>query len=64
MRTKEKTKNAHQIKIIGLDLCHGFKQGSNKLSDRCSLLSPALPPEEWRRRKRDRHLLIEYKKFY
>jgi len=43
--------------------CHGLKQGGNKLSGRCSLLTPTLPPEEAKRRKRERDLQIEYKNF-
>jgi len=34
--------------------CHGLKQGVNKLSDRHSLLIPALPPEEGKRRKMEK----------
>ena len=47
-----------------INTCHRLKQGVNKLSDRCSLLTPTLPPEEGKRRKRERDLQIEYKKFY
>ena len=39
--------------------CHGLKQGINKLSDRRSLLTPTLPPEE---RKREKDLQIKCKK--
>jgi len=41
--------------------CHGLNQGGNKLSDRCSLLTPTLPPREGNRRKRERDLQTEYK---
>ena len=41
--------------------CHGLKQGSNKVSDRSSLLTPTLPPEEGKRRKKERDLQLEYK---
>jgi len=47
-----------------MHMCHGLKQGINKLSDRGSLLTPTLPPEEQKKRKRERNLQIEYKKFY
>jgi len=47
-----------------LTLVTGLKQNVNKLSDRCSLLTPTLPPEEGKERKRERDLQIEYKKFY
>jgi len=47
-----------------VDICHALKQGVNKLSDRHSLLIPHPPPEEGKRRKRERDLQIEYKKFY
>ena len=46
-----------------LTLCHPLKQSGNKLSGRCSLLTPTLPPEEGKRRKRERDLQIEYKNF-
>jgi len=42
---------------------HILKQGLNKLSGRLSLLTPTLPPEEGKRRKRERDLHIEYKSF-
>ena len=44
--------------------CHGLKEDINKPSDRRSLLNPTLPPEEGRRRKRERDLQTEYRKFY
>jgi len=48
---------------VVLQRCHGLKQGINKLSDRWSLLTPTLPPEEGKRRKRERDLQIEYNNF-
>jgi len=42
-------------------LCHHLEQGSNKKSGRCSLLTPIFPPEEGKRRKRERNLQIECK---
>jgi len=42
---------------------HGLKQGINKLSGRCSLLTATLPPEGGKRRKRERDLQMEYKSF-
>jgi len=44
--------------------CQGLKERVNKLSDRRFLLTPTLPPEEGKRRKRERDLQIEYNKFY
>jgi len=35
-------------------MCHHLEQGGNKLSSRCSLLTPTVPPEEGKRRKRER----------
>jgi len=45
-------------------LCHGLKQGVNKLSGRHCLLTPTLQPEEGKRRKKEGDLQIEYKKLY
>jgi len=50
--------------FIAAGFCHGLKQGVNKLSGRCSLLTPTLPPGEGKRRKRERDLQMEYKQFY
>jgi len=45
-----------------VDICHRLKQGVNKLSDRRSLLTPTLSPEEGKRRKEnERDLQIQYK---
>jgi len=54
---------AIQRKSVNRKGCHELKHGVNKLSDRCSLLTPALPPEEGKRRKRERDLQIQYKIF-
>jgi len=52
--------------VMSVEGYHGLKQGtgSTKLSGRCSLLTPTLPPEEGKRRKRERDVQTEYKKFY
>jgi len=48
------SQNTCNVLFTVLPYCHGLKQGINKLSDRCSLLTPTLPSEEEKRRKRQR----------
>ena len=53
--------NKYKEVTVREEECHSLKKGGNKPSDRRSLLTPTLPPEEGKRRKRERDLLIEYK---
>jgi len=59
LHLKGKLQTTGRSSISTESRCHHFEQGVNKLSDRLSLLTPTLPPEEGKRRKRERDLQIE-----